>query len=121
MLLKKTDFFMDDVDLSDESDNESSTRLTLLDLAVQVVCDVATTGTLETSFPACVEFVETAVRYSQGQLNTRTIGYAVRFYLFVYYFGASVPTKKTEWPKSLAISESRWLEERSRRRRAYFV
>jgi hypothetical protein len=117
--LLKAGFFQDDVDLSsddtningiacDDVDNksscslnhdESSTRLTLLDLAIQVVCDVATTGAQETNFGACVEFVETAVRFSQAQLNTRTIGYVVRFYLFVFYFGASVPTTTTQqWP-----------------------
>jgi hypothetical protein len=41
---------------------------------------------------SCVEFVQAAVRYGCGHLNARTVGYALRFYLFVFYFGASVPT-----------------------------
>lgn len=97
-LLTKTDFFEHDVQLSDDTDDESCHRLTLLDLTIQVVCDVATCGSQETTFGACVEFVETAVRYSQAQLNTRTIGYVIRFYLFVFYFGASVPTMNPQWP-----------------------
>eukprot|EP00977_Amphora_coffeiformis_P013095 scaffold3361_cov166-Amphora_coffeaeformis.AAC.6 len=97
-LLTKTDFFGEDVELSDDGDDESCHRLTLLDLTIQVVCDVATCGAQETSFGACVEFVETAVRYCQAQLNTRTIGYVIRFYLFVFYFGASVPTTNPQWP-----------------------
>lgn len=99
--LLRENFFADDVDLSDKSDNESSTRLTLLDLAVQSVCDVATASSQETTFGSCVEFVESAVRFSQGQLNTRTIGYVVRFYLFVFYFGASIPTMSSAWPSPL--------------------
>ena len=90
-LLKEADFFADDVDWSSKN---AATRLTLLDLALQTVCDVATGGTQETTFGACVEFVENAVQYCQGHLNTRTIGYVLRFYLFVYYFGASIPSNK---------------------------
>ena len=99
-LLATTDFFDDDVDLSDESDHESSSRFTLLDLTVQVVCDVASSGALETTFGACVEFVEEAVQFSHAQLNTRTIGYIVRFYFFIFYFGASSPTLSPDWPSS---------------------
>lgn len=98
-LLTETNFFKDDVDTNDDSgDNESSTRLTLLDLSVQVVCDVASTGVEETTFGACVEFVETSIRYSEAQLNTRSIGYIGRFYMFVFYFGASIPARSlTRW------------------------
>jgi hypothetical protein len=96
--LLKEKFFADDVDLSDESDNESSNRLTLLDLAIQSVCDVATASSQEITFGSCVEFVEHAVRFAQGQLNTRTIGYVSRFYLFVFYFGVSIPTTSSVWP-----------------------
>lgn len=101
-ILTETEFFEDDVDLSDEADNESSSRLTLLDLTIQVVCDVATTSAMETTFTTCVEFVEQAVRHAQGQLNTRTIGYVLRFYLFVFYFGASTPEAQNTpaWPNS---------------------
>jgi len=88
-LLSESDFFADDLDGSSHC---ASTRLTLLDLAVQVVCDVATGGTQETMFGACVEFVEGAMNYTIGHLNVRTIGYVLRFYLFVFYFGASTPT-----------------------------
>lgn len=96
-LLSDTDFFRPD--LSDDPGDVvgSSTRLTLLDLAVQVVCDVATSSSRETNFGACVEFVADAVRFASGNLNTRTIGYVFRFYLFVFYFGASVPTSSS-WP-----------------------
>lgn len=97
-LLTKTEFFQDDVELSDDGDDDSCSRLTLLDLTIQVVCDVATLGAQETTFGACVEFVETAVRYAQGHLNTRTVGYIIRFYLFIFYFGASVPTAQARWP-----------------------
>ena len=89
-LLVETDFFADDVDWSS---SEATMRLTLLDLAVQVVCDVATGGAQETSFGACVEFVESAMAFSKGHFNTRTVGYVLRFYLFVFYFGASIPSK----------------------------
>jgi hypothetical protein len=90
-LVRDTDFFSKDFDLSS---GRASTRLTLLDIAVQVVCDVATGGTQETTFGSCVEFVEHAIIASEGQLNTRTVGYVLRFYLFVFYFGASVPGNK---------------------------
>jgi len=98
-LLTETLFFSDDADRSDETDNESSTRLTLLDLTIQAVCDVATNGAQDITFASCVEFVERAVRFAQGQLNTRTVGFVVRFYMFVFYFDASIPTRrKTVWP-----------------------
>lgn len=63
-LLTMTDFFEDDVNLTTGSD-ESISRLTLLDLSIQVVCDVATIGTQETAFGICVEFVENALRYAR--------------------------------------------------------
>jgi len=94
-LLNDTDFFAQDVA---DANNvlEASSRLTLIDLAVQVVCDVATTTARETYFRSCVDFVSDAVRYADGRLNDRTTGFIMRFYLFVYYFGASVPT--SGWP-----------------------
>lgn len=64
-------------------------RLTLLDLSVQVICDVATMGAQETHLQACLGFVESAVRYSSGHLTSRTVGYALRFYLFVFHFATS--------------------------------
>jgi len=88
-------FYQDDVEL-DQDDHESSRRLTLLDLSLQAVCDVATSSACETYFGHCADFLRTAVQFSQGQLNTRTIGYIVRFYFFVFYFGASVPN--AQWP-----------------------
>ena len=106
-LLQETNFFVDDVqdnvvsESTNNNNDESSTRLTLLDVAVQTVCDVATTGAEETMFSDCVEFVGAAFRYAQGQLNTRTVGYIVRFYLFVFYFGACVPIHRaSRWPKT---------------------
>lgn len=96
-LLKEVDFFRMDISSDGAA---SSSRLTLLDITVQTVCDVATTGAQETSFSTCVEFVEAAIRYSKGQLNTRTTGYVLRFYLFVFYFGASIPTS-ANWPNSV--------------------
>ena len=95
-LLKDTDFFLSDVGSYD--DPLVNDRLTLLDLAVQVVCDVGNGTAMETNFLPCVEFVSEAVYYAKGKLNARTIGYIIRFYLFVFYFGASVPTSSS-WPK----------------------
>lgn len=97
-LLNETDFFLPDVVSSiPRHESECSTRLTLLDLAVQVVCDVATSSSRETSFVSCIEFVGDALRLAGGNLNARTIGYVLRFYLFVFYFGASIPTAGS-WP-----------------------
>jgi hypothetical protein len=81
------DFFADDVNMS----QLSSSQTTLLDIAVQVVCDIATMGAQETHLYTCVEFVEQAIKYGCGYLSTRTIGYVLRFYLFVFYFGVSSP------------------------------
>ncbi|KAL3925220.1 MAG: hypothetical protein SGILL_000556 [Bacillariaceae sp.] len=85
--LLRQDFFADDVNMS----QLSSIQTTLLDVAVQVVCDVATMGSQETHLYACVDFVEQAVKYGCGYLSTRSIGYVLRFYLFVFYFGMSYP------------------------------
>ncbi|GKY94527.1 hypothetical protein MPSEU_000418400 [Mayamaea pseudoterrestris] len=90
-LLIDADFFRDDVTF-DHKFGQYSKRVTLLDLAIQTVCDVATSYAMETTFPACVEFVRAAVQLSGGMLNTRTIGYVVRCYFFVFYFGASLPS-----------------------------
>jgi hypothetical protein len=98
-LLNESLFFEPDVVPDDEEDNfdvESSTRLTLLDLTIQVVCDVATSSARETYFRSCVDFVSDAVRYARGKLNDRTVGFVLRFYLFVFYFGASIPS--SGWP-----------------------
>lgn len=95
-LLKDTDFFLSDVGAYD--DPLVNDRLTLLDLAVQVVCDVGNGTAMETHFLPCVEFISEAVYFAKGKLNSRTIGYIIRFYLFVFYFGASVPTSSS-WPK----------------------
>eukprot|EP00986_Skeletonema_menzelii_P014380 scaffold9506_cov103-Skeletonema_menzelii.AAC.2 len=94
-LLNDTDFFAQDVAVANNI-VEASSRLTLIDLAIQVVCDVTTTTSRETYFRSCVDFVSDAVRYANGRLNDRTTGFIMRFYLFVYYFGASVPT--SGWP-----------------------
>ncbi|KAL7550350.1 hypothetical protein ACHAWF_013593 [Thalassiosira exigua] len=98
-LLNNTHFFAQDV--AGEPGNVgdivgSSVRLTVLDLAVQVVCDVATQSARETYFRSCVDFVESAVRYARGFLNDRTLGFVLRFYLFVFYFGCSTPSGG--WP-----------------------
>ena len=95
---------------------ECSTRLTLLDLAIQVVCDVATSSSRETSFITCVDFVGDALRFAGGNLNARTIGYVLRFYLFVFYFGASIPTAGS-WPNSEGSSPVR-SKGRQRRKEA---
>ena len=106
-LLNETDFFLPDVITSiSRHESECSTRLTLLDLAVQVVCDVATSSSRETSFVSCVEFVGDALRLAGGNLNARTIGYVLRFYLFVFYFGASIPTAGN-WPNDGSNSPSK--------------
>jgi hypothetical protein len=85
--LLRGDFFASDVNM----EQDSSSRITLLDIVVQVVSDVATMGTQETHMQACVEFVESAVKYGCGHLNMRTVGYVMRFYLFVFFFGVSTP------------------------------
>lgn len=103
-LLNETDFFMPDVALFDDSN--ISQRLTLLDLSIQVVCDVANSTARETNFLPCIEFVVEATNYAKGNLNSRTIGYIIRFYLFVFYFGASVPTASS-WPRSKTSGYSR--------------
>lgn len=106
-LLNETDFFLPDVTTSvPRHESECSSRLTLLDLAVQVVCDVATSSSRETSFVSCIEFVGDALRMAGGNLNARTIGYALRFYLFVFYFGASIPTAGN-WPNDGSCSPSK--------------
>uniref|UniRef100_A0A7S3VDI2 Uncharacterized protein n=1 Tax=Chaetoceros debilis TaxID=122233 RepID=A0A7S3VDI2_9STRA len=96
-LLQTTDFFLPDV--ACHEDPHSHTRLTLLDLSIQVVCDAANSTARETNFLPCIEFVAEATYYSRGILNARTIGYVMRFYLFVFYFGASIPTASS-WPKN---------------------
>lgn len=72
-MLNDTDFFDQDVVDEDNVDGivESSARLTLLDLTIQVVCDVATSSARETYFRSCVDFVSDAVRYAGGKLNDR--------------------------------------------------
>lgn len=86
--LLRSDFFSSDVNMT----REASTRTTLLDLAIQAVCDVATMGAQETHLYACVDFVELSVKYGCGYLSTRSVGYVMRFYLFVFFFGVSSPT-----------------------------
>lgn len=80
-------FFSNDVKIS----RESSTRITLLDITIQVICDVAMMGTQQTHMQLCVDFVSMAVKNGSGHLNTRTVGYVLRFYTFVFHFGTSVP------------------------------
>ena len=103
-LLTETDFFLQDV--ATYEDPFSSDRLTILDLAVQVVCDMATCTARETVFLPCIEFVSQAFYYAEGNLSTRTIGYVIRFYLFVFYFGASIPTSSC-WPKNITVGVSK--------------
>jgi hypothetical protein len=52
--LLRQDFYVNDIDMS----RDPSSLTTLLDLSIQVVCDVATMGAQETQLYACVEFVE---------------------------------------------------------------
>lgn len=100
------DVLSEDEDVAfDGEDTESSTRLTLLDLAIQVVCDVATSSARETYFRSCVDFVSDAVRYACGKLNDRTVGFVLRFYLFVFYFGASIPS--SGWPFDKELDQSK--------------
>ena len=110
-LLNETDFFSHDV-----ADEDCSARLTILDLTIQVVCDVATSSARETYFRSCVDFVSDAVRYAQGKLNDRTVGYVLRFYLFVFYFGASVstngwPFQKTRYEDQVGVADDSLLSE----------
>ena len=97
-ILNETNFFQSDVSDDPQNDSQISTRLTLLDLSVQVVSDVATCSARETSFLSCVEFVSDAVVFSGGNLNSRTFGYAIRFYLFVFEFGAT-----SSWPRNTQV------------------
>lgn len=107
-LLNETDFFSPDVQTSVPHDaTECSMRLTLLDLAVQVVCDVATSTSREVLFRPCVNFVGDSLRCAGGNLNARTIGYAFRFYLFVFYFGASIP--RGGWPNDTSSDNDKGL------------
>lgn len=110
-LLTETSFF--DHDISDEDvvhDNNGS-LLTLLDVSVQSVCDVATTGAEETCFSACIAWVEQAIRRSSGRLNPRSIGFVTRLYYFCFYFGASVPNA-SHWPQSSWLVEATLTEAR---------
>jgi hypothetical protein len=87
-LLLKEQFFSPDVVVS----RNAYARLTLLDLAVEVVCDVAFGGGGgETLLSPCVEFVSAAIKFTGGHLNTRTIGYVLRLYLYSFYFGVTLP------------------------------
>lgn len=107
-LLNDTAFFEPDESVLEGTIHgivDSSVRLTLLDLAIQVVCDVATSSARETYFRSCVDFVSDAVRYAGGKLNDRTTGFVLRFYLFVFYFGASIPS--SGWPFSSDWNESK--------------
>ena len=101
-LLTTADFFLDDINHSVDCSSVSDARVTLLDLALQAVSDVATSGSQEAVFASCLEFIERAVSLAQGQLNPRTIGYVFRFYLFVFYFDASIPRKLSDKVPSLA-------------------
>ena len=107
-LVRESKFFDDDVGSHPGASTNSSRLITCLDVTIQVVCDVAMTGVNETCFGDCVEIVEEAVRLSSGNLNTRTLGYVVRFYLFVYCFGSSLPLSNDgSWPpaESLGLRE----------------
>ena len=101
-LLTTVDFFLDDINHSVDCSSGSDTQITLLDLAIQAVSDFATSGSQQAVFPSCLEFIEHAVSLAQGQLNPRTIGYVFRFYLFVFYFDASIPRKLSDKLPSLA-------------------
>ena len=86
--LLRSGFFADDVSMI----KDSSSQTTLLDIAIQTVCDVAMMGAEETQLYPCVEFVDLAVRFGSGNLSTRSIGYVVRFYFFIFHFGMSAPS-----------------------------
>ena len=107
-LLKKTDFFD-----SDRSTKDSGgCFMTLLDLCVQVVCDVATSSSRETHFSPCVDFVSSAIRFARGNLGPRTLGYALRFYLFIFHFGASAASPSS-WPHSTRLPSSHCLSSKN--------
>lgn len=109
-LLSDTDFFKEDVVplsyISSESDEQLmnnrkhallSPEQTLLDLTIQVVCDVATLTSRETYFTSCVKFCACALRFaveyggSTSCLHARSLGFIFRLYLFVSSFGVSLP------------------------------
>lgn len=93
--LLSTDFFADDL-VPPKSDRKIP-HLTLLDLALQAVCDVATNSCGEAQLAHCVDFVQGAMTLAQGYLSSRSLGYVLRFYLFVFSFGAATCPLQV-WP-----------------------
>jgi len=82
-LLDSSSFFDYDIkELLQQNFNSS-----LLDLTLQVICDVAATFAEERLFRACLAFVDTALRKCKGNLTCRSIGFVVRLYAFVVHFG----------------------------------
>mmetsp|Transcript_39313 Transcript_39313/g.91773 ORF Transcript_39313/g.91773 Transcript_39313/m.91773 type:complete len:2121 (-) Transcript_39313:133-6495(-) len=111
-LLRETSFFLDDKRKRD-GDNKVNTKFnshTLLDLAIQTVCDVATSSAREILFSACIEFTSEAVKYSDGILSSRTIGYLQRFHLFISSFGVSSHHPAGISTQTNFISSSSWPE-----------
>ena len=101
-LLGETDFFLPDVTNEQMKQKHSllNPNQTLLDLAIQVVCDVATCSSREIYFHSCVDFCAGALRFavqhggSVTYLHTRSLGYILRLYTFVCHFGATLPNTK---------------------------
>ena len=103
--LLNENFFAQDVSMK----TYTSPMISLLDIAIQTVCDVATSGAQETQMHTCVEFVERAMEYGCGYLSTRTVGYAFRFYLFIFYFGACIPTRGLNPVVRTGVEEDPWI------------
>jgi len=113
-LLCETNFFLPDVDLSNNNEGGSDDQVrmsnqkysmlspeqTLLDLTIQVICDVAMSSSRETYFRPCVDFCASALRFAAQHgggancLHTRSLGYIFRLYMFVCSFEVSLPDNK---------------------------
>jgi len=120
-LLVHSDFFLADViDISGTSQRHKRKSpmespllcpdLTLLDLTLQTVCDVATYTSREIYFSSCIQFCVEALRYAKRhggsitRLHSRTIGYVLRLHLFVFSFGTSIQSPKG---RRVAASDTR--------------
>jgi hypothetical protein len=117
-LLTESDFFLTDVVAIPEHAQEQGTQpananaktsvqsalespllcpdQTLLDVAIQTVCDVATSTSREIYFSSCIQFCVEALRFAKrrgggtSRLHSRTMGYVLRLHLFVFSFGTSL-------------------------------
>ena len=76
---------------------------TLLDIAVQSVCDVLLQSSLESLFISSLEFFAKAIDVSNGNLHERTTGFLVRCFMFVFYFGSTVDAPQRSTNRSCSF------------------